>query len=68
MSALDPSSSNDDRGSVEKTPGAPNTVAVPSDPAAPSKEVSSKRQSLSDIFTIVCSGNISEFYDAFALI
>ncbi len=26
------------------------------DPAAPSKEVSSKRQSLSDLFTIFCAG------------
>lgn len=62
MPALDPSSSNEAQGSVEKTPGAPNTVAVLSDAAAPSKEVSSKRQSLSDIFTIVCLGNISDFY------
>lgn len=28
----------------------------PEDPAAPSKQVSSKRQSLSDIFTIICAG------------
>ena len=34
-------------------PGAPGTVVVAEDPAAPSKEVSSKRQSLSDVFTIV---------------
>ena len=35
------------------TAGDPSVVAVPEDPTAPSKEVSSKRQSLSDIFTIV---------------
>ena len=40
---------NDD----SKTPGAPGTVVVAEDPAAPSKYVSSKRQSLSDLFTIV---------------
>lgn len=28
----------------------------PDDPAAPSREVSSKKQSLSDIFTIFCAG------------
>lgn len=33
-----------------------NAVADPADPAAPSKEVSSKRQSLSDLFTIFCAG------------
>ena len=37
----------------EKTAGAPGVVVVPEDPAAPSKLVSSKRQRLSDIFTIV---------------
>ena len=31
-------------------------VPNPEDPAAPSKEVSSKKQSLSDIFTIFCAG------------
>lgn len=31
-------------------------VPNPEDPAAPSKEVSSKRQSLSDIFTVWCAG------------
>ncbi|KAI9668220.1 MAG: Plasma membrane permease, mediates uptake of glycerophosphoinositol and glycerophosphocholine [Bathelium mastoideum] len=31
-------------------------VADPEDPQAPSKEVSSKRQRLSDIFTIACAG------------
>ena len=38
-----------------KTPGAPGAVVVAEDPAAPSKDVSSKRQSLSDLFTIVCA-------------
>ena len=36
-----------------KIPGAPGAVVVTEDPAAPSKDVSSKRQSLSDLFTIV---------------
>ncbi len=36
-----------------KTPGAPGAVVVAEDPAAPSREVSSRRQSLSDLFTIV---------------
>lgn len=36
-----------------KTAGAPGTVVVAEDPAAPSRYVSSKRQSLSDLFTIV---------------
>jgi len=31
-------------------------VPDPNDPAAPSKEVSSTRQRLSDIFTIFCAG------------
>lgn len=31
-------------------------VANPEDPVAPSKEVSSKKQSLSDLFTIFCAG------------
>lgn len=35
------------------TPGAPGAVVVAEDPAAPSKDVSSKQQSLSDLFTIV---------------
>ena len=41
-----------------KVPGAPGAVPVPEDPAAPSQEVSSKRQRLSDLFTIVsyCRG------------
>jgi len=39
-----------------KTPGAPGTVVVAEDPLAPSKQVSSTRQRLSDIFTIFCSG------------
>ena len=36
-----------------KTPGAPGVVIVAEDPAAPSNVVSSKRQSMSDLFTIV---------------
>ena len=36
-----------------KVPGAPGAVVVAEDPAAPSREVSSRRQSLSDLFTIV---------------
>ena len=36
-----------------KTPGAPGAVVVPEDPAAPSEDVSSKKQSISDLFTIV---------------
>ena len=36
-----------------KFPGAPGAVVVANDPTAPSKDVSSKRQSLSDLFTIV---------------
>jgi len=38
----------------EKIPGTPGAIVVAEDPEAPSAEVSSKRQSLSDIFTIVC--------------
>ena len=40
---------------IPKCPGAPGAVVVAKDPAAPSKDVSSKRQSLSDLFTIVSS-------------
>ena len=40
-----------------KTPGAPGAVVVPEDPAAPSEDVSSKKQSISDLFTIVSSLN-----------
>ena len=39
--------------SNEKIAGAPGVVVVPEDPAAPSKLVSSKKQRLSDLFTIV---------------
>ena len=39
-----------------KTPGAPGAVVVAEDPAAPSPVVSSKRQRLSDLFTIFCAG------------
>jgi hypothetical protein len=38
---------------VETQPADVKDVAVRNDPDAPSAEVSSKRQSLSDIFTIV---------------
>ena len=40
-------------------PGAPGAIVVAEDPAAPSPEVSSKKQRLSDLFTIV--GFISSF-------
>ena len=49
MSKFDQDSMNGD----SKTPGAPGAVVVAEDPAAPSKDVSSKRQSVSDLFTIV---------------
>ena len=45
--------SEEDLKSDTKTPGAPGAVVVAEDPAAPSREVSSRRQSLSDLFTIV---------------
>ena len=41
-------------GDVGVVAGLPGAVVVPEDPAAPSAEVSSKRQRLSDVFTIVC--------------
>ena len=41
----------------EKVAGLPGVVVVPEDPAAPSHEVSSKRQRLSDLFTIVTALN-----------
>ena len=56
MNAHTMSKADDMGGAVfedSKTPGAPGTVVVEEDPAAPSKDVSSKRQSLSDLFTIV---------------
>ncbi|MCJ1395630.1 hypothetical protein MMC18_008516 [Xylographa bjoerkii] len=40
----------------EKVAGAPGVTAVPEDPGAPSKLVSSRRQRLSDLFTIFCAG------------
>lgn len=49
MSKVDQCSMDGD----SKTAGAPGAVVVAEDPAAPSKYVSSKRQSLSDLFTIV---------------
>ncbi|KAF2098813.1 putative glycerophosphoinositol permease [Rhizodiscina lignyota] len=33
-----------------------SSIADPSDPSAPSKEVSSRRQRISDLFTILCAG------------
>ena len=53
MSEVDQYSINGD----SKTPGAPGAVVVAEDPAAPSKDVSSKRQSVSDLFTIVSALN-----------
>lgn len=53
MSDIDKVSSEEDMNVDRKTPGAPGAVVVKEDPAAPSREVSSKRQSLSDLFTIV---------------
>lgn len=53
MSELEHISDDDGKRSDEKFPGAPGTVVAVTDPAAPSTEVSSKRQSLSDVFTIV---------------
>ncbi|MCJ1377468.1 Plasma membrane permease, mediates uptake of glycerophosphoinositol and glycerophosphocholine [Xylographa soralifera] len=41
---------------TEKVAGAPGVVAVPEDPAASSRQVSSRRQRLSDLFTIFCAG------------
>jgi len=46
------SSSTDKQSSATDIEDIPN----PSDPAAPSREVSSRRQKLSDIFTIFCAG------------
>jgi len=40
----------------EKVLAAPGVVAVPEDPAAPSMQVSGRRQRMSDIFTIFCAG------------
>ena len=36
--------------------GAPGVIADPADPEAPSRDVSSFKQRMSDIFTIFCSG------------
>ena len=48
-----------------KAAGAPGVVVVPEDPAAPSRLVSSKRQNLSDLFTIVeiCKTQLRCFAD-----
>ena len=51
---ITPAGSRDDGQDV--MPGAPGAVVVAEDPAAPSKEVSSRRQRLSDLFTIFCCG------------
>ena len=45
--------------SREKVAGAPGVVVVPEDPEAPSRFVSSKRQRLSNIFTIVYQAHCS---------
>ncbi len=42
-----------DNGLSPKVPGAPGAIVVADDPAAPSPEVSSRKQRLSDLFTIV---------------
>ena len=42
---------------TEKVAGAPGVIAVPEDPAAPSRQVSSGRQRLSDLFTIVSASH-----------
>ncbi|MCJ1412142.1 Plasma membrane permease, mediates uptake of glycerophosphoinositol and glycerophosphocholine [Ptychographa xylographoides] len=42
--------------SREEVAGAPGVIAVPEDPEAPSKVVSSARQRMSDMFTIFCAG------------
>lgn len=52
MSDIDQYSDEGTKGG-SKIPGAPGAVVVAEDPAAPSRDVSSKRQSLSDLFTIV---------------
>ncbi|MCJ1477848.1 Plasma membrane permease, mediates uptake of glycerophosphoinositol and glycerophosphocholine [Lambiella insularis] len=48
--------------SHEKVAGAPGVVAVPEDPEAPSKLVSSAKQRMSDLFTIVSFALISDGY------
>ena len=52
MSDIDHFSDEGTKGD-SKTPGAPGVVVVAEDPAAPSNVVSSQRQSMSDLFTIV---------------
>ena len=46
----------DDEGVAEGVRPLPMGIANPEDPAAPSMQVSSSRQRLSDIFTIFCAG------------
>lgn len=63
MSDVDEHSEWDTKGAPE-TPGAPGAVVVADDPTAPSRDVSSKRQSLSDLFTIVSASNRKCMYRA----
>ena len=49
-----------DNGLGLKVPGAPGAVVVADDPAAPSPEVSSRKQRLSDLFTIVSRPEVDE--------
>ena len=53
MSDGDNASTQEKASGDGKIPGAPGIVVVPEDPTAPSKAVSGKKQSLSDLFTIV---------------
>lgn len=53
ISDIDKVRSEEEMNLDTKTPGAPGAVVVAEDPTAPSREVSSKKQSLSDLFTIV---------------
>ena len=50
------SPSSNEQQNEEKAAGLPGVVVVPEDPSAPSKDVSPKRQRLSDIFTISAAG------------
>ncbi|MCJ1405429.1 Plasma membrane permease, mediates uptake of glycerophosphoinositol and glycerophosphocholine [Xylographa trunciseda] len=56
MSDSDRISDEEVHTSDEKVAGAPGVIAVPEDPLAPSRQVSSRRQRLSDLFTIFCAG------------
>ena len=57
MSNVDRYSDDEVTKGGSKIPGAPGAVVVAEDPTAPSKDVSSKQQSLSDLFTIVSPSN-----------